>query len=414
MPANALILTRYRDQPRELQKQITLSRSRGRASIVWNLAQGFTLYHDSQVYPLSENADSALKQPREALRFILGRRPTQVDYIIEDFHHYIGSDQSLHPDIGEIRALIKEMAREFKSRSEHVYFLVPAAYTLPDELGFFFEQSDPTGTIKDGFLNKYGVLLTDQTRLAQSKPVIGVQDRIDRVIQILSQMEINNPLLVGQPGVGKTAIVEGFARALCEGRTPTHIKGRALYLISLNALIAGTKYRGEFEQRLEGLITDVKAHANHVIVFIDEIHTLLGAGSAEGAIGAGDALKPALARGEFPCIGATTCDGAQILLKDQALARRFKKISINESSPEQTYVILKGISAALEKHHGLQIQDSALLAAVYLSEKHIPDEYFPGKAIALLDAAAAFCGINQTGKVGEKDIAMEIERMVNM
>ena len=414
MPSSHLFLVRYGDYSKELKKLIQSEQSKGMASIVWNHAHGFTLYHDSQNYPLSENNDSVLKDPKEAVKFILNRVQTKVVYILEDFHHYIGDKSTVHPDIGEIRSLIKEIDRSFNEREEKIYFFVPFSYELPDELVSFFDQKHEPQERSKGFLNRYGTLLTGEDYIHKLKPVIGVDAQIERVIQILSQMETNNPLLVGSPGVGKTAIVEGFARALFNGRVTAGLKGRMLYLISLNNLVAGTKYRGEFEQRLEGLIKDVKENKNSIIIFIDEIQTLLGAGSAEGAVGAGDALKPVLARGEFPCIGATTFDGAQILLKDKALSRRFKKILIRESSAEETFVVLKGISDSLERYHSLEIEDKALMAAVYLSEKHMPGEYFPGKAIALVDAAAAYCSINKLGKVNEEDIKMEVERMNEM
>ncbi|MBF0302779.1 MAG: ATP-dependent Clp protease ATP-binding subunit [Desulfamplus sp.] len=407
----SLFLVRYEDHLKELKQIIQAEQKEGRASMVWNQVEGFTLYHDSKVYPLSENSDSVLKNPKDALKFILNRIQTKVVYILEDFHHYIGGNNTVHPDLGEIRALIKKIACSFYGREEKIYLLVPPSYDLPDELSSFFDLTYSGAKSSDKFLKKYGTLLTDDLYIHKLKPVVGVETQIERVIQILSQMETNNPLLVGQPGVGKTAIVEGFARSLANGNVPSGLKGKQLYLISLNNLVAGTKYRGEFEQRLEGLIKEVEENRHSVIIFIDEIHTLLGAGSAEGAIGAVDSLKPVLARGEFPCIGATTFDGAKILLKDQALSRRFKKILIKESSPEETFIILKGICGSFEKHHALKIEERALMAAVYLSEKHIPNEYFPGKAIALVDAAAAYCSMKKMTSVNDADITLEIERM---
>jgi len=414
MSSSHLFIIKYNNHSKEIKQLIEYEQSKGLSSIVWNRARGFTLYDDFQIYPLSENNDSVLKEPEEAVKFILNRVQTKVVYILEDFHHYIGNQSTVHPDIGRIRSLIKQIAMEFNKREEKLYIFVPSSYELPDELISFFDENHDQKKKSTKFLNKYGILLTEEDYIHKAKPVIGVEVQIERVIQILSQMETNNPLLVGHPGVGKTAIVEGFARALFNDNVPAGLKGRMLYLISLNNLVAGTKYRGEFEQRLEGLIKDVQENKNNIIVFIDEIHTLLGTGSAEGAIGAGDALKPVLARGEFPCIGATTFDGAKILLKDHALSRRFKKILIKEASAEETFVILKGIAASFEKHHSLKIMEKALMAAVYLSEKYMPDEYFPGKAIALVDAAAAYCSINQIAKVNEKDIAMEIEKIDKM
>ncbi|SLM32779.1 Putative clPB chaperone protein with AAA ATPase domain protein (fragment). Homolog to OMM_3 MMP [Desulfamplus magnetovallimortis] len=411
MQTSPLFLVRYEDHSRELNRIIQAEQHQGRATMVWNQVQGFTLYHDSKIYPLSEKNDSVFKNPKDAVRFIINRVQTKVVYILEDFHHFLGDKNAVHADVGEIRALIKEIARSFYEREEKVYLFVPPSYELPDELVSFFDLTYAAEKNKTEFLQKYGTLLTEKKYLEKSKPVIGAENQIERVVQILSQMETNNPLLVGNPGVGKTAIVEGFARALHTGDVPLGLHGKLLYLVSLNTLVAGTKYRGDFEQRLEGLIKEVQENKNRIIVFIDEIHTLLGVGAAEGAIGAVDSLKPVLARGEFPCIGATTFDGAKLMLKDPALSRRFKKIQIKEATPEETFIILKGISKSLETHHKLTIEDRALMAAVYLSEDHIPDEYFPGKAIALVDAAAAYCSMKKIDTVRESDIAMEVERM---
>ncbi|MBF0210808.1 MAG: AAA family ATPase [Desulfamplus sp.] len=414
MGISPLFLVKYEDHSKELQNIIQAEQREGKAAIVWNQVQGFTLYHDSKIYPLSDSSDSVFKNPKDAIKFILNRAQTKVVYILEDFHHYLGSNNSVHPDIGEIRALIKNISRNFSDREEKIYMLVPPSYELPDELTSFFDFSFTSEKNSKKFLKKYGLLMTDESYIHKLKPVVGVEAQIERVIQILSQMETNNPLLVGNPGVGKTAIVEGFAKMVAEDEVPFGLKGRELYLVSLNNLVAGTKYRGEFEQRLEGLIEDVQKNRNSIIIFIDEIHTLLGAGSAEGAIGAVDALKPVLARGEFPCIGATTFEGAQILLKDQALSRRFKKILVRESTPEETFTILKGIAPSFEKHHSLKIEDQALMAAVFLSEKNIPDQYFPGKAISLLDAAAAYCSMKKMERLTEADIVLEVKRMESM
>ena len=411
MPSQRLFIVPYDNHPEALKRLVHTINAEGKTSIIWNLARGFMLNHYTKRYALSQNmSESALSDPKEAIKFIIDKAQNEVYYVFEDFHHLIGNEKSIHPDIGEIRSMIKEMGRRLEGRKEKVFFLVPSSYELPLEMAPFFDllPGAPKGT--KGFLEKFGLLLTEENSILRSKPVIGADAQIERVIQILSQMETNNPLLVGHPGVGKTAVVEGFAKALFEGRVPAHLKGRMLYLISLNGLVAGTKYRGEFEERLEGLMEDVLQNKNRIIVFIDEIHTLLNAGSAEGAIGAGDALKPVLARGEFPCIGATTFDGAEQLLMDQALARRFKKITIKEPSPDETLRILKGIAGCFEKHHSLKIEDSALMSAVYLSKKHLPDEYLPGKAIALLDGAAAYCGMKGVDTVKEEDIMLEIEK----
>jgi len=411
MPSQHLFLAPYDNHPDDLKNLIHTINNEGKTSIVWNHARGFMLCHDSMSYPLSENiGESPLSEPKEAIKFIINKAQTRVDYILEDFHHFIGKKDTIHPDIGEIRSLIKEMSRSLNGREEKIFFFVPSPYELPLELTPFFNQLPKAAKRTKGFLEKFGLLLTKEDFILQSKPVIGADTQIERVIQILSQMETNNPLLVGHPGVGKSAVVEGFAKALFKGKVPVNLKGRMLYLISLNCLVAGTKYRGEFEERLEGLMEDVLRNKNRIIVFIDEVHTLLNAGSAEGAIGAGDALKPVLARGEFPCIGATTFDGAEYLFRDHALSRRFKKVIIKEPTPDEALRILKGIAGCFEKHHSIKIEDAALMSAVHLSRKYLSDEYLPGKAIALIDGAAAYCRMKGIDTVKEKDIMLEIEK----
>jgi len=407
-----LFLIHYDNHPVDLRKLVSTISAEGKTCILWNLARGFMLDHHSKRYPLSdERCDSGLSNPKEAIKFIINKAQNEVYYVLEDFHHLIGQEESIHPDVGEIRSMVKEMGRSLTERKEKVFFLVPSSYQLPEEMIPFFHLPPGAKKTTKGYLGKFGLLLTESNFIQRSKPVIGAEAQIERVIQILSQMETNNPLLVGHPGVGKSAVVEGFAKALFEGDVPAHLKGRMLYLVSLNGLVAGTKYRGEFEERLEGLMEEVLQNKEKIIVFIDEIHTLLNAGSAEGAIGAGDALKPVLARGDFPCIGATTFEGAEHLFLDRALGRRFKKVIIKEPSADETFRILKGISVRFEKHHSLKIEDRALMSAVYLSRKHLPDEYLPGKAIALLDAAAAYCRMKGKELVKEEDIALEIEKM---
>lgn len=413
--SSRLFLAFYDNHPKDLEKLTHSIRDKRRTSVLWNHARGFLLNLDSMSYPLSESMGApVLSDPKEAMRFVLSKTQTNVDYIFEDFHHFIGKEDTVHPDIGEIRSLVKEVARTLKERNEKIFFFVPSSYVLPADLVPFFDRLPMAGKKTVGFLDKFGLLLTEESFLSRSKPVIGSDILIDRVIQILSQMETNNPLLVGHPGVGKTAVVEGFAGALFEGNVPSNLKGRNLYSLSINCLVAGTKYRGEFEERLEALMEEVIQNKNSIIIFIDEIHTLLNAGSAEGSMGAGDALKPVLARGEFPCIGATTFAGAEHLFKDHALSRRFKRVIINEPTPDDALRILKGISGCFEKYHSIKIENAALMSAVFLSKKHISDQYLPGKAIALIDGAAACCRMKGADIVKEADIMMEVERMQKM
>jgi ATP-dependent Clp protease ATP-binding subunit ClpC len=232
----------------------------------------------------------------------------------------------------------------------------------------------------------------DLTRMAaegQLDPVIGREEELERVIQILSRRTKNNPALIGEPGVGKTAVVEGLALAISDGTAPAHLLGRRVCALDLSAMVAGTKYRGEFEEKLKHILTEVR-RAGNVILFIDELHTIVGAGSAEGAIDAANILKPALARGELQVIGATTVDEyRRHIEKDAALERRFQPVTVREPSREQTLEILKGLRGRYEAHHHLTITDEALQAAVDLSIRYLPQRFLPDKAIDLVDEAAA-------------------------
>ncbi len=299
-------------------------------------------------------------------------------------HNYIGTEHLLLGLIREGEGVAARVLEAMGADLERVRAQV--VYLLGEEgTTTYTKQASKTPT-----LDEFGRDLTKLAREGKLDPVIGREREIERVIQVLSRRTKNNPALIGEPGVGKTAITEGLAQRIVRGDVPDVLRNKRVVQLDLAALVAGTKYRGEFEERMKKVMDEIRKAQNEVILFVDELHTLVGAGAAEGAIDASNILKPALARGELQCIGATTLDEyRKYVERDAALERRFQPILVSEPTVEQTIEILKGLRERYEAHHGVTISDEALVAAATLAEKYIADRFLPDKAIDLMDEAAS-------------------------
>jgi len=295
---------------------------------------------------------------------------------------YISTEHLLLGIVEESDDNVKSLCQEFGLHKDKIMS------TIKSNRKQHVNSDNPEDNYKA--LEKYGRDLTEAARKGKLDPVIGRDDEIRRTIEILSRRTKNNPVLIGEPGVGKTAIVEGLARRIIAGDVPESLKNKMLYSLDMGSLIAGAKYRGEFEERLKSVLNEISKSDGQILLFIDEIHTVVGAGASEGSMDAGNILKPMLARGELRCIGATTLNEYQKYIeKDAALERRFQPVMVGQPSVEDTITILRGLKERYEVHHGVRIRDKALVAAAVLSDRYISDRFLPDKAIDLVDEAAA-------------------------
>lgn len=412
-------------------------------------AQQLAQDNNHQEIRISHLAKAILTQPDNIVVPVLQKMGVDASHVLMDLNQiiekipqvsgqgvgqsYIGADlkQLLDDSFG----VAHQMQDEFVSQ-EHLFLAIfkqansDVAKALSgkgiNEDGFLqaltvfrgsHRVTDPYPEEKYQALEKYGRNLTQLAKIGKIDPVIGRDEEIRRVIQVLSRRTKNNPILIGEPGVGKTAIVEGLAQRIIDGDIPATIADKQVVTLDLGSLVAGAKYRGEFEDRLKAVLKEVEEKSGEIILFIDELHTLVGAGAAEGSMDASNMLKPALARGELHCVGATTIDEyRKYIEKDSALERRFQPVLVQEPTEEDTIAILRGIKEKYEIHHGVRIQDNATVAAVTLSSRYITDRFLPDKAIDLIDEAASQLRIEidsmptEIDELERKKIKLEIEQ----